>query len=73
LKTIKGLIRLFKKSNKYRHELKTEAGKLLIQDVKTRWNSTFLMLDRMIELRFSVLQILEKVRQRLPSVITHRA
>lgn len=67
---IKTLITFFKHSVSAADELRKHNTKKLIQSVPTRWNSTYYMLERFIELSESLTVILLKLPKTPPMLLT---
>lgn len=57
---VKALVTFFKQSVAAADELRKYTNKKLIQSVSTRWNSTYFMLDRFVEISESVSAVLLK-------------
>lgn len=59
VKKAKKLVSKFNKSTKATEKLIGIAGKKLIGDCPTRWSTTFLLINRLLEIKTAVIQILE--------------
>ena len=59
VKKARQLVSLYNKSYKTTEKLVKKAGKKLINDVSTRWNSTFLMISQMIDFKPHLVEVLE--------------
>jgi hypothetical protein len=68
------IVKHFKKSSKslsILHQIQKKRGEKElnpIQKVKTRWNSTFYMLTRMVEMKESMKEALDKIDENLPEI-----
>ena len=60
VKKARQLVSRCNKSYKTTEKLVKKAGKKLINDVPTRWNSTFLMISRMIDVKPHLVEVLEE-------------
>lgn len=60
INSVKGVVRYFKRSSKWNRKTYCcskkygYGAKTLIQEVSTKWNSTFYMLDRIVELKDAI-------------------
>ena len=60
IKKARQIVKRCNKSYKMTEKLVKKAGKKLINDVPTRWNSTFLMFNRLLDVKSHLVEILEE-------------
>jgi len=61
LRSAHALVRKFNKSGKATEKLVNLCGKKLLSTCPTRWNSTFLMISRLLEVRSSLATVLQEL------------
>ena len=61
LRSAHALVRKFNKSGKATEKLVNLCGKKLLSTCPTRWNSTFLMISRLLEVRSSLAMVLQEL------------
>ena len=61
LQNAKSLVKAFNKSCNVTERLTERAGKKLVNDCRTRWDSTFLMIARLLEIKDHVSEVADEL------------